>query len=215
MSKKIAIIGGGGFAKEVIEVAEMNGYEIYGIFSTSNSLDNYKFYGYLNELKELKNHFVGAHIAIGAVNKDNIKSRKVIIDFLKQNSIKQISLISPLATVAKSVKIGDGVYIGHNVLISIETKIGNNSIFNHGCVVGHDCLIQENVSIAPLVFLGGNVIIEENVMIGVRATIRQSVKIGHDSTIGMCSIIIKNIKANSSVLAMPSKIYVTTQPDAC
>jgi sugar O-acyltransferase (sialic acid O-acetyltransferase NeuD family) len=207
MSKKIAIIGGGGFAKEIIEVAEMNGYEIYGIFAKESSLDDYRYCGYLDELKEAKDNFDGVHIAIGAVNKKGIDSRRVIIEFLKEHNIKQISLISPLATLAKDVKVGNGVYIGHKVLISVGTVIGDSVLFNHSSIVGHDCNIEDNVSIAPLVFLGGGVIIEKDVMIGVRSTIRQGIKIGKDSIIGMCSVIIKNIKANSLTLPTPTKIY--------
>lgn len=207
MSKKIAIIGGGGFAKEVIEVALLNGYEIYGVFSKENSLEEYKYFGYLNELNELKDKFDGVHIAIGAVNKEGIKNRRVIIEFLKENGIKQISLISPLAILSKDVKIGDGVYIGHKALLSIGVSIGDNVLLNQACVIGHDCKIEDNTSIAPLVFLGGNVIVENDVMVGVRSTIRQGVKIGQNSIIGMCSTIIKNIKADSLTLPTPSKSY--------
>ena len=35
---KLAIIGGGGHAKEVIEVAELNNYEISGIFAKEMAL---------------------------------------------------------------------------------------------------------------------------------------------------------------------------------
>ena len=207
MSKKIAIIGGGGFAKEVIEVATMNGYEIYAIFAKESSLGKYKYGGYLDELIGLKDEFDGVHIAIGAVDSEGIKNRAIIIKILKENGIKQISLISPFATVSRDVEIGDGVYIGHNVLISVGTIIEGSVLFNHSCVIGHDCKIRENVSIAPLVFLGGGVEIERDVMIGVRTTLKQGIKIGEKSIIGMCSIVIKNIKSNSLVLTLPSKIY--------
>jgi len=203
---KIAIIGGGGFAKEIIEVIEMNGDEVYGIFAKKNSL-NYPYHGYLKELNEYKDRFDGVIIAIGAVNKEGIENRKKIIEFIKQNNIPLISVISPLATISKNVKIGKGVYIGHNVLVSVDVKLADNILINHNAVIGHDVVINENVSIGPLVFLGGGVEIEKNVMIGVGATIRQGLKIGVDSIIGMRSIVIKNIKPNSLTLQTPSKIY--------
>jgi sugar O-acyltransferase (sialic acid O-acetyltransferase NeuD family) len=206
MHRKIAVIGGGGLAKEIIEVILMNGDEVYGIFAKENSL-NYAYLGYLDELNKHKNNFDGVILAIGAVNKDGIKNRKNIIDFLKKENIKLISVISPFATISNSVKIGDGVYIGHNVLISCDSKIENNVLINHNAIIGHDVKIDENVSIAPQVFLGGGVIIEKNVMIGVGATLKQGIKIGNNSIIGMRSVIIKNIKQNSIVLPTISKIY--------
>jgi len=203
---KIAIIGGGGFAKEVIEVIHMNGDEVYGVFAQKNSLD-YPFFGYLDELNGHKENFDGCIIAIGAVNKEGIENRKNIINFIKENNIPLISVISPLATISENVKIGKGVYIGHNVLVSVDVKLADNILINHNAVIGHDVVINENVSIGPQVFLGGGVEIEKDVMIGVGATIRQGLKIGTGSIIGMRSIVIKNIKPNSLTLQTPSKIY--------
>ena len=203
---KIAIIGGGGFAKEIIEVIQMNGDEVYGIFATKNSL-NYPYHGYLKELNEHKNRFDGVIIAIGAVNKEGVENRKKIIQFIEQNNIPLISVISPFATISKNVKIGKGVYIGHNVLVSVDSEIKDNILINHNAVIGHDVIINENVSIGPQVFLGGGVEIEKDVMIGVGATIRQGLKIGSNSIIGMRSIVMKNIKEDSIILQPPSKIY--------
>jgi sugar O-acyltransferase (sialic acid O-acetyltransferase NeuD family) len=203
---KIAIIGGGGFAKEIIEVIKMNGDEVYGIFAKENSL-SYPYFGYLDELNEHKRDFDGCIIAVGAVNKEGIENRKIIIDFIKQNNIPLISVISPLATISKNVQLGKGVYIGHNVLVSVDVRLSDNILINHNAIIGHDVVIEENVSIAPQVFIGGNVEIETDVMIGVASTIKQGIKIGNGSIIGMRSVVMKNIKSNSLVLSMPSKVY--------
>jgi len=203
---KIAIVGGGGLAKEIIEVIEMIGDEVYGIFAIKNSLD-YPYFGYLDELNQHKNNFDGVILAVGAVNKQGVENRKNIIDFIYKNNIPLASVISPLSTISKNVKIGKGVYIGHNVLISVDSKINNNVSINHNAIIGHDVIIEENVSISPQVFIGGGVKIENDVMIGVASTIRQGVKIGKNSIIGMGSLVIKNIKPNVIVLAVASKIY--------
>lgn len=207
MSKKIAVIGGGGFAKEVIEVILMNKDNVYGIFAKDKTNLNYDYLGYLDELSRHKNNFDGAILAIGAVNKKGIENRKRIIEYLKKNDIDLISVISPFATISKSVKIGNGVYIGHSTIISCDADIKDNVLINQNVIIGHDVKIGENVSIAPQVFLGGGVKIDENVMIGAATTIRQGVKIGRNSIIGMRSIVIKNIKENSTVLHQISKVY--------
>jgi len=184
----------------------MNNDEVYGIFAQGNTL-NYNYFGYLDQLIAHRNSFDGVVLAIGAVNKTGIENRRKIIEFLKENSIDLISVISPLATISKSVKIGNGSYVGHGVLISCDAKIDDNVVINQNAIIGHDTKICENVSIAPQVFLGGGVKIEKDVMIGVGATIRQGVKIGSNSSIGMRSIVVKNIKENSTVLHQISKVY--------
>jgi len=203
---KIAVIGGGGLAKEIIEIIKLNNDELFGIFAKENSL-SYPYFGYLDELKKLKNEFDGVVLAVGAVNKEGIKNRRIIIDFIKENNIPLISVISPYARISKNVKLGEGIYIGHDVLISCDSEISDNVLINQRALIGHDCKIYENVSIAPQVFLGGGVEIERDVMIGVGATIRQGVKIGNNSIIGMRSIVIKNIKNGSLVLQSPSKVF--------
>ena len=206
---KIALIGGGGLAKEIIEVILMNGDEIYGIFAKESNL-KYPYLGYLDELLEHKSNFDGVIIAIGAVNKEGIKNRDEIILFLKENNINLISVISPLATISETALISKGVYIGHGCIISCDAKIENNVLINHSTIIGHDVEIKENVSIAPQVFIGGGVKIEKNVMIGVATTIRQGIKIGKNSIIGIRSIVIKNLKSNSLVLHNVSKVYKGT-----
>ncbi len=206
MSRKIAIVGGGGLAKEIIEVIEMNGDEVYGIFAKSSSL-SYKHFGYLDALLEHRDNFDGVILAIGAVNQEGISNRREIIEFLKKHSFNLISVISPLSTISSSANMGNGVYIGHSVIVSCDALIGDNVLINHNALIGHDVKIAENVSIAPQVFLGGGVDIKKDVMIGVGATLRQGITIGSNSIIGMRSIVIKNIKDGSVVLQQISKIY--------
>lgn len=206
MSKKIAVIGGGGFAKEVIEVAEMLGHQVYGIFSDKPNDIGYQHKGYLDELLKLKDEYDGVNVAIGVTNKAGIQTRKSIIEFLDKHQITTISLISPLATISPVAKIGQGVYIAHDVIVALDAIIGNNSIFNTSARIGHDSIIGNNVSIGPQVFIGGGTHIHDDVMIGVASTIRQDIKVGQGSIIGMKSLVIKSLKSNSFVFTLPSKI---------
>ena len=204
---RIALIGGGGFAKEVIEVARMCGHEVVGIFARENSLGQYPHLGYLDEMLTMRDRYDAVHIAVGAVNREGMRNRRAILEFIREHSIPMLSLISPKADLAESVRMGEGVYIGHRVLVSCDTRIGDAVLINQGAVIGHDCRIEENVSIAPLVFLGGNVTVGSDTMIGARATLRQGVSVGASCLVGMGSIVIKNLKAGSTTLQMPSKIY--------
>jgi len=204
---RVAIVGGGGFAKEVIEVAEMLGHEVVGIFARENTLSSYSHLGYLEEMREKRASYDAVHIAIGAVNARGIENRRTILDFIRKHDIPALSLVSPLATLSGGVLVGEGVYVGHEALISCDTELGEHVVVNQRAVIGHDCVIEENVSLAPLVFLGGNVRVKRDTMIGVRSTVRQGVSIGRNCVIGMGSIIVKNIRDDSLTLQMPSKIY--------
>jgi len=207
MSKKIALIGGGGFAKEVIEVIELLGDQVYGIFAHKNSFEEYEHFGYLGELVEHKSNFDGVHIAFGGVTKEQIENRRAIIDFLAQHGIPSVVLISPYARVAKNVTIGDGSYIAHDVYVSHDAVVGNHVIINNRCDIGHDSIIEENVTISPKVFLGGAVRVGRDTLIGVGSVVKQGVKIGHSSIISMGSCIQRNIRPYSLVLAPTSIVH--------
>lgn len=206
MSRKIAVVGGGGLAKEIIEVLRMNGDEVYGIFAKESSLA-YPHFGYLEELALHKDRFDGLIVAVGAVNKEGMQNRRKIIEFVKKKGMEQISVLSPAATISPSVQIGKGVYVGHGVLISCDAKIEDNVLVNHYAVVGHDACLEENASIAPQVFLGGGVHVEKDVMIGAAATVRQGIRIGRESLVGMRAIVVRSVKENSTVMQQISKVY--------
>ena len=205
MPKNIAIIGGGGLAKEVIEVAEMLGHNIAGIFAKEMHIKNYKHLGYLQELIQLKSKIDGVIIALGAVNQIGIKNREKIIDNLKKEDIKLISIISPHAVISPSATIGKGVYIAHQTMLSSNVQIGDNVCINHQVAIGHDTKIGANVSISPQAFIGGEVVVENHVMIGATAALKQGISVGEYATIGMKALLLKSLKAHGFVFAMPSR----------
>ena len=206
MSKIIAIIGGGGFAKEVIEVAESLGYEIYGIFSKEPSNIQHPYRGYLEELDKQKSNFSGVIVAIGAFNKKTVKARNNILSFLRSSDIRQISIISPFARIGARVVIGKGVYIAHNSVIAVDACIGDSVLINTGTLIGHDVIVSDNSCIGPRVFIGGSSVIEKNVTISASSNILQGVCIGSGSTVGIASVVLKSLKSNSFVLPSPSQV---------
>ena len=206
MSETIAIIGGGGFAKEIIEVAKSLGHEIYGVFSETAPSIRYPHKGYLQELNEQKHNFSGVIVAIGAFNRKTIENRNNILEFLESNNINQISIISPFARIEKGVVVGKGVYVAHNVVISVDAVIGDSVLINTGAFIGHDAVISFNSAIGPRAFIGGGCLIGENVTIAVSSNILQGVKIGFGSTIGPATLVLKSLNPTSIVLPTPSQI---------
>jgi UDP-3-O-[3-hydroxymyristoyl] glucosamine N-acyltransferase len=80
--------------------------------------------------------------------------------------------IDPTAFIHKSVKIGDNVSVGKNVVISKGCIIGNNTKIFHNTVImektqiGNNCLIFASVSIRENCKVGNNVIIHSGAVIG-------------------------------------------------
>lgn len=192
--KKIAILGGGGLAKEFIELIELNGHIPYGVFAKESLIDSVPYLGYLNEIIAQKENFDAIALAVGGVNTEGIKNRRSLIDFLRHNNIPIATLISPHATISKSAVIGEGSYIHHLAAISCDATLGAYSLINTGAVVGHDVIIGKNCTVSPKVFLGGNVRVGDDSLIGAGAIVKQGITIGEGCIVGMGTVVQRSMK---------------------
>ena len=129
-----------------------------------------------------------------------------IIKNLKGNAERMIHI--------GGVEIGNYVEIGVNTAIDKGT-FGNTIIKDHVKIdnfvhVAHNCFIDENTVIAPMVCLGGSSKIGKGVYIGIGASIRQDITIGDNAFIAMGSVVIDDVKENEQVagnFAVDKKIW--------
>jgi UDP-3-O-[3-hydroxymyristoyl] glucosamine N-acyltransferase len=107
------------------------------------------------------------------------------------------------------VYIDDNVEIGNNVCIdravlgftklSKNVKVDNLVHIAHGVQVGENSLVIANAMVA------GSVKIGKNVWVAPSSSIRQKLTIDDDSTIGMGSVVVKNVGKNDIVAGVPAK----------
>lgn len=107
-----------------------------------------------------------------------------------------------------SVIIKDNVLIGSNTVINkgtiTNTEIHNNVKIDDCCFVAHNCIIKENSIIIATAEISGSTTIEENVWVGPGTKIIQKINVGKNSTLGIGSIVRKNIPPNSTVQSLDS-----------
>ena len=71
--------------------------------------------------------------------------------------------------------------------------------------VGHDDVIRDYVTVAPMVALSGNVTLEQGVEVGTGAAIRQGINMAEGSMLGMGGILTKETEANTIYVGSPAK----------
>ena len=107
------------------------------------------------------------------------------------------------------VVIEDDVYIGANTQITSgslsDTIIGKGSKINALSFIGSNCKLGENIWITGSTMLAGSVIIGKNTNIFSRVIIRDQCQIGEAVTIGMGSVVTKNIPNNEIWIGNPAK----------
>src|SRR5689334_12784455 len=96
---KLALVGGGGFAIEVYEIAKLLGYDVVGYFAFEQSSWDLPFLGVPERISDLRHGFDCIALAFGAVDRQSLSHR---IDFARKlTTIAPIApaLVSPHAVV--------------------------------------------------------------------------------------------------------------------
>lgn len=204
--QKIIIIGAGGFGKEALSlINDCNNikkeFEVIGFVDDDPEFLNKKINGLtvLGNIKWLINSndsSNGCVIAIG-----DPKIRKNIFEQIKHKNFKFPKIIHPLSYISEYTSISDGTIIQAGAKISCNIKLGKFVYVNFNSVIGHDCILNDFVTLCPSCTINGENIIEEGVFFGSSAVTRDKLKIGKWSHIGACSVIAKNLHDNTLFFA--------------
>jgi len=202
---RVILIGGGGFAKEVSEVASDAGLSIVGYVAEAQS--NAAKLPYLGSIERtLEYSHDGVIIAFGAVDRRSVGLRRRTIGMVRALALRPISVISPYARISRGAVIGAGSFIGHNVIVSVDAAVGEHCVFNNGCQIGHDAVVGDNVTVAPAAFIAGDVSVGDDCLLGPNSSLLQSVKLGPEVIVGVGSIVLKNVPSRATVVPARSKV---------
>ena len=196
------IIGTGGHAKVVFDIASQNNEIVEAFYDDNIQVDRIDFNGFNIKcpISSLSN--ARAIIAIG-----NNKIRKSIS--LNENNINWETLIHSSAIISENVKIEYGTLIVAGVILQTNTLIGRHCIINTNASIDHDCIINDFVHISPSVTLCGNVVIGEGTHVGAGATIIPNIVIGKWCVIGAGAVVTNDIPDYSLVVGVPGEIIKT------
>lgn len=203
MSKYI-LIGDSGHGKVIEDCIRSNSGQVIAKLDDkyqSSFKEGPYMKGPLSIIKELVNEDVKVIISIG-----NNLIRKEIVNRLQLDEDKYGIVIHQSAIISPSVTVRNGTVIMPNVVINADSTVGSHVILNTGCIVEHDCIVQDFVHISPSAVLTGGVIIQEGTQVGAKSTINPMVKVGSWCMIGSGSVVIKNIHDNVTAVGVPTTV---------
>jgi sugar O-acyltransferase (sialic acid O-acetyltransferase NeuD family) len=204
MKTKIAIIGAGGFGREVYSIINKADYDIVGFID--NSLDQHielpvPIIGGDEILPDLQQKNIADAVCI-AIGNMHVRSK---LFYLAQGAgLSLPAIIHPSATILSQKQIGDGSIIYPQVVIMDNCHIGNGVLLNSGVTLGHDVIIGNFSSVNPGVNLAGRIEVGKYSMIGIGTCVRENLSIGDNVIIGAGSVVVKNVGSDQTVFGVPA-----------
>lgn len=210
--KLYAIVGAGGFGREVMPVAvetlrRDEATRDAEIVFVANEGDGTTINGHRVMTPErflatdAELHF---NIAIA-----DYKIRERVADQFIAGRAQPFSIRGDNVVSLSSNKIGEGSILCHFSMVTSNATIGR---FFHGNIysyVTHDCVIGDFVTFAPNVHCNGGVVIEDYAYIGTGAVLRQGTPskpliIGKGAVVGMGAVVTKNVEPFTTVIGNPA-----------
>lgn len=206
--KKIAILGGGGFCREVkCLIDDINAkyptYNLLGYFDDSKMQKKMNGLHYLGEIADINKIEYPLDVVI-AIGDPRIK--KNIFEKIKNQNINYPNLFHP--SVIKSeddVNFGRGNILCAGNILTCNIEIKNFVIVNLGCTIGHDTLIEDYCSLMPNVNISGEVTLRQSAYIGTGATIINKIEVGKQTIIGAGAVVANNLPENCTAVGIPAK----------
>ena len=208
--KKLLIIGSGGHAVSVANVALSIGYTDIQFVDNNKAGKNLLSYNVIDETQAFANYKSKSYIiAVG----DNLIRKKIFNDYNKiYKDLYYPILIHKSAVISCNLKIGEGTVVMPNSTLGPNSIIGAFCIINTSASIDHDCSLDNFSSIAPGCILGGNVSIGKNTSISIGTIIRHRINIGNNVLIGASSYVDKEIEDNILAFGIPVKKIRNRKP---
>lgn len=204
-ARQLLVIGAGGHARVVIDVARAAGFDPVAaldpdsVGSTCNGVPVVGGDAMAQRLfDEGVTHGV---VAIG----DN-RLRWQLGERLRAIGFTLPAVIHPSAVVSASATIGDGSVLMPLAVVNAAATVGRLAIVNTAAVVEHDCVIGDGAHVAPGCRLGGTVSVGTGALIGIGSVIRPEGSIGDFAVIGAGSTVIGDIAGHQVATGTPATV---------
>lgn len=203
MSTPIIIIGTGGHAVSVLNVALGSGMSVIA-FVDDNKAGNDLLGIPIIAMEQCfeENETANLAIAIG----DNTVRERVSNECKSKLPLAHFpSIIHPSAVIGINSKVGYGTVVMPLVNVGPNSSVGNFCIMNTSSSIDHDCEMKSFSSIAPRVVTGGNVCIGMRSAISIGATVKHGIDVGDDTVVGANSYVNKAVDNNVVAYGSPCK----------
>lgn len=199
MIKEAYIIGAGGFGQEVATILSTTNIAFAGFIDDDTFKPKVKF-----DIESFNRQGTRESCLIVAIGSSTV--RKAVIHKISAD-FNFLTIMHPQAIIQDkvSVRIGKGSIICAGSILTCDISLGDFTIVNLNCTIGHDVKIGDFCSLMPSVNLSGNVTLQDGVFIGSGATVLQGITVGEGAVIGAGAVVTMDIPPNCTAVGVPAK----------
>lgn len=180
--------------------------------------DRYAIAGFLDDKADALDGFPGYPPVVSSVESfrpsaddvfvcglGKVEWRKKYIDIMLEKGAVFETLVCPYACVFPTARLGIGCLINGTASVSADAEVGDFVLVHSHATLGHDVKVGAHSVIENGVFVGGGAVIGSRTTVHTRAIILPSQSVGDDAVVGAGSVVIRNVKAGTTVFGNPAE----------
>lgn len=212
MSVDLIVVGTGGAASSVLEIAALAGRHVRWVVPEGDApppQDSKLGRPVAASLACIADH-LDAEVVLGVG--DNARRSDLASELRSRYpSIRFATLISPMAHVSAHASVREGAIVGYRSYVGPDVQVGAHALVLSG-VLGHDNVLGNCASMAPGSTLAGGARVGQRTMIGMHTAVRERVRIGDDVLVGAASYVDRDLDDAVVAFGNPARVRRRRQP---
>lgn len=216
-SIRVAILGAGGFAREVLWALRSArafdstlGFEPVAFVDRAPRSELFKGLPVIAIDDVPKDTF----LICGVGGMTEIKER-IVRDALARGRRFAPAAIAESARIGPDVTLGSGTIVCAGSILTVDIQVGNHVAINLDCTVGHDAVIGDFSTLSPGVHVSGNVRLGHGVYVGTGAAILEGLALGDRSILGAGAAATRDVPRHALAVGVPAIVKKSVREFAC